>query len=418
MAGSLQLLGAAPRYAWLLRSQYWPAERLAGYAEARLEATLAAAARIPFYRRRFDAGTRVSDWAALPVLARADVPQLEASVRSLHPPGTRFVASRTSGSTGMPTSFLFDAAHQRGRFAARARYLLENGWNPLRRSAWVVQLRPDTPDEMFSRSRRLLGARFFSHLGDLEELAETLRRLDPLHLYAYPANLDGLTRIFRTRGARFPSLRRVFSGSEVLEDSLRSRIRDVLGVETSDNYGSTEAFLAWQCPDGSYHVNAEHVRLEIVDDAARAVAPGQMGRVLVTTLENLLMPLVRYEIGDYAVAVDAKCPCGRTLPRIGRVIGRGINLFVAANGRPFVPWELLRPLKDRAWVRQYQIVQRRVDHFVIRFAADRPLSAEDEDAVRAHLARCLGAPVTAEFQRLDAVPRTPSGKFMTAICEV
>jgi phenylacetate-CoA ligase len=148
------------------------------------------------------------------------------------------------------------------------------------------------------------------------------------------------------------------------------------------------------------------------------VGAGQLGRVLVTTLENNLMPLVRYEIGDYAVAAEGDCACGRTLPRIGRVVGRGINLFVGADGKPFVPWQLLRPLKDRPWVRQYQVVQRRIDDYLVRFAADRPLSSDDEKALRDHIARLLGVPVTVSFQRLDTVPRTPSGKFMTAICEV
>ena len=72
------------------------------------------------------------------------------------------------------------------------------------------------------------------------------------------------------------------------------------GVAVADNYGSTEAFLAWACPAGSYHINAEHVIVEVVDDAGNPARPGAPGRVLVTTLQNRIMPLVRYEIGDYA----------------------------------------------------------------------------------------------------------------------
>ena len=418
MNALLGVAGAVPRYVRLLRSQHWSAERRRAYVEARLARTLHAARRIPFYRERLDGRAGVHDWAALPSLPRAEVAGLEQSVRSLHSPHARFVSSRTSGSTGMPTTFLFDGSHQRGRFAARVRYLLGNGWSPLRRSAWVVQLRPDTPDEAFTASRGVLGSRFFSHLDDLEGLAAALRTFDPVYLYAFPVTLDGLTRIFPAGSRPLPSLRRVFSGSEVLDDSVRGRVRDVFGVDVSDNYGSSEAFLAWQCPAGSYHVNSEHVLLEIVDDAGRPVAPGRLGRVLVTTLENFLMPLVRYEIGDHAVAADGECACGRTLPLIGRVVGRGINLFVGADRKPFVPWQLLRPLKDRPWVRQYQLVQRRIDDFLVRYAADRPLSTEDEQALRDHVAEQLGIPVTIAFERLDAVPRTASGKFMTAICEL
>jgi putative transposase len=62
----------------------------------------------------------------------------------------------------------------------------------------------------------------------MEELADALLKLDPVFLYSYPVNLDGLARIFEARRDRLPSLRRIFSGSEVLENSQRERVRRVL----------------------------------------------------------------------------------------------------------------------------------------------------------------------------------------------
>ena len=69
-------------------------------------------------------------------------------------------------------------------------------------------------------------------------------------------------------------------------------------------------------------MNAEHALIEIVDEQGRPTTPGQMGRVLATTLQNRLMPLVRYDMGDYALALNQRCECGRTLPLIGKVLGR------------------------------------------------------------------------------------------------
>jgi phenylacetate-CoA ligase len=422
MAATTTLLRAAPSYLRLLRSQYSPPERLLSRVRACLAESLRAAAEIPFYRSRLGMAPSPERMDELPVLARGEVPELERSVRSLYPAATRFLSSRTSGSTGMPVPFLFDASHQRGRFAARARYLLENGWHPLRRSAWIIHVRPEAPDEELLRKPRLLGARFFSHTTDLEAQAAWLRRVNPLSLYTYPANLEGLARIFESSSqssARpLPALRRVFTGSEVLEDSLRTRVRATLGVDIADNYGSTEAFLAWECPLGRYHVNAEHVVLEIVDEGGRGVSPGGIGRVLVTTLENHLMPLIRYEIGDYAVRADGACPCGRTLPQIGRIIGRGINLFVNPDGRLVVPWTLLHVLKEQRALKQYQIVQRKVAEFLVRFVADRELTLEERAAVQAQFEEILGSRLKLDFERRAAIPRAPSGKFMPAISEV
>jgi len=390
------------------------------YAEEHLAATLAAGERIPFYRERFGSvASRRCDLTRLPILSRREIPALVDSVRSLHPAKTRFVdSSRTSGSTGMPVSFLFDAQHQASRFAARARYLQANGWSPFRRSCWIVSTGIQSPDAVFSRRARWFGARFLTHLSSLAEQACWLRELDPAFLYAYPVNLDGLSRMFEAERWQLPSLRKIFSGSEVLDPSLRERLRRVFGVEVADNYGSTEAFLAWQCPEGNYHLNAEHVVVEVADEDGRQVAPGRMGRVLVTTLHNHLMPLIRYEIGDYAVAANGSCSCGRTLPLLGAVAGREINLFIDGQGEKMVPWALFRPLTAREWVRQYQVIQRSIGRFVVRFVGDRAMAPDDEAEICRHFEGTLRSPAVIEFERVEQISRAPSGKFMMAMNEM
>jgi phenylacetate-CoA ligase len=415
------LASAVPRAATLRRSQYWPRERLDALARDRLAAMLAAARKIPFYASRLppprDPGEHV-DLESLPVLHRADVAELARSVRSRHGDGARFLADRSSGSTGMPAEFLFDASHQRGRFAARLRYLWENGWNPLARGAWITHLPVGTPDAALIRWRVAPGARFIDHGTPFDEQLRRLRAFEPTYLYTLPSNLDGLLDAIERAGARFPLLRRLFSGGEVLDDSLRERARSVLGLEIADNYGSTEAFPAWQCPARSFHVNAEHVMLEIVDDRGRAVPPGVLGRVILTTLENHLMPLVRYEIGDYAIALDGSCPCGRTLPLVGRIAGRGINLFRLHDGSRLTPWHLVRFLKARPFFRRFQIVQRSLERYLIRYVADADVDPPTRAALQEEFASVVGPDSRVEFERRVELPRAPSGKFMTALSEV
>ena len=64
--------------------------------------------------------------------------------------------------------------------------------------------------------------------------------------------LGALLDALKSTGIRLRSLRQVLSGSEVLEDHLRQQTRTIMGVDTSDNYGSTEAFVAWQCHGGKW----------------------------------------------------------------------------------------------------------------------------------------------------------------------
>ena len=189
----------------------------------------------------------------------------------------------------------------------------------------------------------------------------------------------------------------------------------LLGLEIRDNYGSTEGFIAWQCPRGSYHTNAEHMAVEIVDQAGQPVAPGQMGRILITTLENRLMPLIRYEIGDYAIASNEVCGCGRTLLVIGKVIGRGINLFRLPGGVLKSPWPLVGPIKQRPEIRQFQIVQETYDHYIVRYVSDRALDTEAQRPIRTGFDSTLGIKAAVSFELMETIPRTAGGKFMTAL---
>ncbi len=289
------------------------------------------------------------------------------------------------------------------------------------RTAWLIYAvfrSANNQDEQLMRSRLRMSNYIVPASPGLEGNLEELCRLDPIFLYTFPSYLEILLSRITETGCRLPSLRKIFTGAEVLEDSLRQQAKAVLGVEVAENYGSTEAFLAWECPAGKHHINAEHVMLEIVDENDRAVAPGQLGRVLVTTLENRLAPLVRYEIGDYAIAAAGRCDCGRTLPLIGKIVGRGMNLFRLADGRLISPWPLSTAVRQRGEVKQFQIVQNSVGRFTIRFVSDCGLVSDAEETIRGTFRRILGGEVAVDFLRMREIPRTNGGKYMTALSEL
>ncbi len=417
MSGAL--LTAIPRYLQLSRSQWWSPEHLDAYQKEQLDRTLRVASSIPFYADRFGGRYRAEALGSLPVLRRTEIAELNRSVRGLYPEQKDFAFVNSSGTTGYRIHVLIDGSHQRGRFAARARYLVANGWHPLLRSAWILGLRPgSTPDWKLTQSRLLVGTSFFSHIDDFETQVARLRKTDPHFVYTLPSNLEALLSIFAKQNSRLPSLRKVFTGGEVLEASVREQTRRVLGVEIADNYGSSEMFFAWQCLSGSYHLNAEHVLVEIVDEEGKPVAPGEMGKVLATTLENRLMPLIRYEVDDYAIAAGGLCPCGRTLPLIGDIIGRGVNLFHLPDGQLLSPWKLKEAFKQMPEVRQLQIVQRALDEYLIRFASDSEFGSEVESYIRRGFLAMVGATASLSFERVDKIARAPSGKFMAALCEL
>jgi phenylacetate-CoA ligase len=241
--------------------------------------------------------------------------------------------------------------------------------------------------------------------------AEWLMRQGADYLLALPTNLLFLARHCREHasGLRFRGISTI--GSPVGPE-LRALCAAVFGAAVIDIYSTIEAgYLALQCPTGPhYHVQAEDVLVEILDDAGNDCAPGQTGRVVVTPLHEYATPLIRYAIGDHAVP-GPPCGCGRGLPVIARILGRTRNMLRLPSGELRFPGFSLYRLSELAPVIQVQAIQTAPDRIEVRLAVRRPLTASEEATARALLAEALGGDFAIAISTCDEIPRAANGKF-------
>jgi len=247
-----------------------------------------------------------------------------------------------------------------------------------------------------------------------------LQSINPDYLLVYPTNLAALLAQFEQRGLRLPRLRQIRTINETLTPDVREAARRVLGAGIADTYSSAEAgVIALQCPEsGLYHVMAETLVLEVLDEQGEACVPGQVGRVVVTDLHNFATPLIRYDLGDYAEMADA-CPCGRGLPALKRIAGRRRNMVRLPDGRSL--WPAIGGLRYReiAPIRQFQFVQRERDAIEVRLVSDAPLSADQERRIGDLIREALDFAFKLQFTYFaEQIPRGPGGKFEEFICEL
>ena len=105
----------------------------------------------------------------------------------------------------------------------------------------------------------------------------------------------------------------------------KNLIEEVFRTKVYNKYGSREVGdMACSCEkDEGLHLNILNNYIEILNDNLEPCKPGEIGQVYVTVLNNFVMPLLRYQIGDMAVPSKVEqCSCGRGLPLIEKVIGR------------------------------------------------------------------------------------------------
>ena len=136
------------------------------------------------------------------------------------------------------------------------------------------------------------------------------------------------------------SLRFGLFGAETWTEAMRAAIEDRLKLTATDNYGLSEIMgpgVAGECLEkAGMHVNEDHFFIEIVDPATGEPLPdGEEGELVLTTLTKEAFPMIRFRTGDVTRILPEPCACGRTMRRIGRIVGRcddmliirGVNVF-------------------------------------------------------------------------------------------
>lgn len=92
---------------------------------------------------------------------------------------------------------------------------------------------------------------------------------------------------------------------------MRKEIEEVFKCNVFNRYGSREVGgIACNCADETdLHLSIWNQYVEILDDYMQPVGPGKIGKAYVTTLNNKVMPLIRYEIGDIVEGVNWEHEC-------------------------------------------------------------------------------------------------------------
>lgn len=410
---------------------------------AQLQVLLAHARRhSPFFAERlrdtgFDRAESLRECLdMLPIMHRADLQSRRADIDCAWFPGEHgeTTLARSTGATGEPVAVRRTALNG---LIWMAMTLREHLWQERDFSARLAVIRAN----LVGNDERGIGVAAadwgppVSHLlasgpsyrlnlqTDVARQIDWLRGIEPDYLLTYPSNLSALldaAEADTVQRAGLARLRQARTIGETLPDALRERCRNLLGAGIADVYSSQEiGVIAAECPQaGGYHVMAEGVVVEILDDEDRPCAPGTAGRVVVTDLHNFATPLIRYDLRDVA-EVGSPCPCGRGLPRLSRILGRQRSLVRLPDGRRFWPLTGAYGFRGIAPVRQYQLVQRSLERMTLRLTVERPLGAAEEAALAELVGSFLGHPFAVDFEYFaDGIPRGPGGKFEDFICEV
>ena len=317
----------------------------------RLQSTVRHCMNSAFYKARFEkSGIRPDDIRTLDDLYKIPFTTKQ-DLRDTYPFGIASVPLKdctrlhsSSGTTGNPTVILHTARD------------LDQWANAVARCLWMVGCRPDDIFQNTSGYGMFTGGLGFQYgaekLGMLTVPAaagNTLRQLKFFKdfrttvVHAIPSYASRLYEMMCEQGIdprRDLSLRTLVIGAEPHSEDTRKRIEEMLGVKAYNSFGMSEMCgpgVAFECREqNGLHIWEDYYIVEIVDpETLEPVPEGEVGELVLTTINREAMPLLRYRTRDLTRILPGECACGRHHKRLDRMKGRsddmiilkGVNIF-------------------------------------------------------------------------------------------
>ena len=327
----------------------------------------------------------------------------------------------STGSTGSPLEVWRTPYARALQLARYMRVLLANSYRPSYR---VLGFRPiDKPvsqDESLLQRLGLLKWRKVDLKLPPEILTDEFLAFQPDVLYGNRIQLDLVCQELGKRGIRYGRLKLALPGGEVLLKSQAQRYREVLGGDVAETYGSAEfGIMAFQiagtdglrlCEDLAY--------FEFLDSDGHPTQPGQRSRIIVTDLTNPLMPLIRYEQGDWVTVAVRDGQDSTSWSRLKSVEGRENDICVLPDGSTFLFLVPYIVMYNYLGVTQFRVVQKTRSLFQIQLVAD----ADYVDSIRNSVISDFRklSPPSAQFDVVHVEQLAPdsTGKLRILVSEV
>ncbi len=409
---------AEQKVALLLESETWPRDVLDRWVSERQEVLLQRAREAPFWAERIPPGAALGD---LPLLERDD---LRNQLEGMRTPGDHAVLTqRTSGSTGRPVVSEVGVEALGYASAARLRQFTWFGLGPHEHPQAGIVPVSAAGDPLLSRladDPPRFGLNYFAltpeNVGAAHE--ELIEAGGVRVIGANSSMYDNWVDAYAASGAdaRELGVELAVMGSEMTPPATRRRVADAFGCSTGDMYGAHEIpGIAAECGHGSLHVNEEVVSLEVLRRDGSPAAEGELGEVVVTSLHNVELPLLRYRLGDAARLVGGVCRCGRTLRQLDLDLGHLEEMVLRPDGSLMHPRMFRSLYEDQfgARLRAFHTVQADPRGFISYLDLDGPLTDAQVAAAERALCEYVGTAVTLKLE-VDperARARLPNGKL-------
>ena len=376
---------------------------------------------VQHYREKFDSAgispgdiREIEDLQKIPVLKKEEVFENYRELLSVKASRQDCIEVKTTGSDGRRLSVLC-GKNTLGYSDALMYYAFtECGYSPFRKMADIARHEFGYRRNVVQRLG-LFRKEKIDILLNSREIYLRLEGIRPQALFAFPSFLKLFASDENAAGLGIGLL---FNRGETVSEGMRKELESGFGAEFYDMYGTAEFNrIAFECErHNGMHYCTDAVHIEAVDGKNNPAK--KKGSLIVTGLYNYEMPLIRFEIGDFAEVSWKKCACGRTLPMLHGFEGKKDDFILRPDGKRVSP-RMVNDLDYVDGIKSYRIIQRRDLSILFEYVPSREFSADSLRKIREKLVNGTGwKEMEIEFSECRSIEREASGKIRAIISHV
>jgi len=392
---------------------------------------------VEYYRIQFDSLSikpsdirTLEDLIKLPFLTKVDINEnLHFGILSDNHNKKEMLKIVTSGSSGIPFTCYADKYQLEMRWAATLRSMEWTGYVFGDKCArlWHQTIGMNLTQIIKEKIDATLSRRYFIPAYSLknnkiEKYLEKLSKINPVLIDGYAESFNFLAQYIQSGKKLKLSPKAIISSAQILPTQSRNLIENEFNTKVYDKYGSREfSGIAYESGTADEHlVVAENYIVEIISNNKKA-APGEIGEIVITDLNNYSLPFIRYKIGDLAVAVDPKkiSDCGRGLPLIGKIEGRIQSIIIGTNGNYLPGTFFAHFFKENPHIiQQYQVIQYELGALQLKIIKGQRFNQIDFDKILDALKSHVGNEMNFEILFVDEIQMVRTGKQQGVISKL
>jgi len=414
---------------WLNGWKSWTSSYVEGWKSDQLQYIVELAAKhVPYYRNNWQDLAWKSirsekDLQILPLLEKQSIRQNEHSfiVEGKNPKS--LWVGQTSGTTGTSLRFFWPISMVRKWWAiyeVMCRYVAGVAQEiPRAMIGGRPIVRGDSNNPPYwrfnQRWRQLYLSSYHVSTKNAPEYVKALRKYGSLWMAGYGSSIAALAESALDAGIESFPLKSVIVSGDTLLAGMRVSIEKFFQCKCYDQYGQSEGTaMAMECDYGRMHIIPMVGIVEILREDGTPCDKGEVGEMVVTSLLNDAMPLVRYRIGDYGAWADEVdiCPCGNKNPVITNLEGRVDDYLITLDGRKI--GRLSTAMKRSPNIHTAQIVQDIPGHAYLLVRPGDGYQTSHAKIVCDDIIERIGK-FDLEIVEVAEVPKTPQGKVALVV---